>query len=222
MLPASAPAYCPTRRRHLQRYGAIPALPRAGTPRHYSVVDARGNAVSVTYTINYLFGLGRIAGDTGFFLNNEMDDFTAKPGVPNSFGLVQGRINEVQPGKRPLSSMAPTIVLKRGRLFMVTGSPGGATIISTTLESILNVVDFGMNLQQAVDAPRMHMQWYPDEIFVEPGYLTAQTQAALEAMGYHFKVVPAWGADEAILANPRTHLLEGANDRRRPAGRAAG
>ena len=189
---------------------------------HYSVADAQGNAVSVTYTINYLFGLGQIAGDTGFFLNNEMDDFTSKPGVANSFGLVQGTANAVQPGKRPLSSMAPTIVLKRGRLFMVTGSPGGATIISTTLESILNVVDFGMNLQQAVDAPRMHVQWYPDEIFVEPGYLTARTRAALEAMGYRFKVVPAWGADEAILVNPKTHLLEGANDRRRPAGRAVG
>ena len=189
---------------------------------HYSVVDAQGNAVSVTYTINYLFGLGQIAGDTGFFLNNEMDDFTSKPGVPNSFGLVQGRVNEVRPGKRPLSSMAPTIVLKRGRLFMVTGSPGGSTIISTTLESILNVVDFGMNMQQAVDAPRMHMQWYPDEIFVEPGYLSAQTQTALEAMGYRFKLVPAWGAAEAILVNPKTHLLEGANDRRRPAGRAVG
>ena len=189
---------------------------------HYSVVDAKGNAVSVTYTINYLFGLGQMAGDTGFFLNNEMDDFTSKPGVPNTFGLVQGAANEVQPGKRPLSSMAPTIVLKRGRLFMVTGSPGGSTIISTTLESILNVVDFGMNMQQAVDAPRMHMQWYPDEIFVEPGYLSAQTQTALEAMGYRFKLVPAWGAAEAILVNPKTHLLEGANDRRRPAGRAVG
>ena len=189
---------------------------------HYSVVDAKGNAVSVTYTINYLFGLGQMAGDTGFFLNNEMDDFTAKPGVPNTFGLVQGAANEVRPGKRPLSSMAPTIVLKRGRLFMVTGSPGGSTIISTTLESILNVVDFGMNMQRAVDAPRMHMQWYPDEIFVEPGYLTASTQAALAAMGYRFKLVPAWGAAEAILVNPVTHLLEGANDRRRPAGRALG
>ena len=198
------------------------AAPEGRHTTHYSVVDAQGNAVSVTYTINYLFGLGQIAGDTGFFLNNEMDDFTAKPGVPNSFGLVQGAANAVQPGKRPLSSMAPTIVLKRGRLFMVTGSPGGSTIISTTLESILNVVDFGMNLQQAVDAPRMHMQWYPDEIFVEPGYLSAQTQTALEAMGYRFKLVPAWGAAEAILVNPKTHLLEGANDRRRPAGRAVG
>ncbi|WP_297926661.1 gamma-glutamyltransferase [Metallibacterium sp.] len=188
----------------------------------FSILDAKGNAVSVTYSINYLFGVGMMAGDTGFFLNNTMDDFTSKPGVPNSFGLVQGHINEIQPGKIPLSSMVPSIVLKHGKVFMVTGSPGGSTIISTTLESILNVVDFGMNMQQAVDAPRVHMQWYPDEVFVEPGYLTPQTRAALEQMGYKFKTMPAWGADEAILVNPVTHTIEGANDRRRPAGLAAG
>lgn len=189
---------------------------------HFSVVDTKGNAVSVTYTINYLFGLGQIAGDTGFFLNNEMDDFTAKPGVPNSFGLVQGKVNQIEPGKRPLSSMSPTIVLKGGKLFMVTGSPGGSTIISTTLESILNVVDFGMNMQQAVDAPRVHHQWYPDIVFVEPGLLTPKTRSALANMGYTFKEMPSWGADEAILVNPKNGLLEGANDRRRPAGLAAG
>ncbi len=169
---------------------------------HYSVVDAKGNAVSVTYTINYLFGVGRIAGDTGFFLNNEMDDFTSKPGVPNSFGLVQGRINQIEPGKRPLSSMSPTIVLRKGKLFMVTGSPGGSTIISTTLESILNVVDFGMNMQQAVDAPRVHNQWYPDVVFNEPGLMTPKVQSTLEKMGYKFKTVKSWGADEAILVQP--------------------
>lgn len=189
---------------------------------HYSVVDAHGNAVAVTYTLNYLFGVGQIAGDTGFFLNNEMDDFTSKPGVPNSFGLVQGRTNQIEPGKRPLSSMSPTIVMRHGKLFMVTGSPGGSTIISTTLESILNVVDFGMNLQQAVDAPRLHQQWLPDRVFVEPGLLTPEVQGKLEAMGHHFRTIKSWGAAEAILVNPKTHLLEGANDRRRPAGLAAG
>ena len=189
---------------------------------HFSVLDAKGNAVSVTYSINYLFGVGMMAGDTGFFLNNTMDDFTSKPGIPNSFGLVQGHVNEIQPGKIPLSSMVPSIVLKHGKVFMVTGSPGGSTIISTTLESMINVIDFGMNMQQAVDAPRVHMQWYPDQVFVEPGYLTSATQAALEKMGYTFKIVPAWGADEAILVNPETHRLEGANDRRRSAGSAAG
>ncbi|MBN9578264.1 MAG: gamma-glutamyltransferase [Alphaproteobacteria bacterium] len=189
---------------------------------HYSVVDAGGNAVSVTYTINYLFGIAQVAGNTGFLLNNEMDDFTAKPGVPNSFGLVQGDANKVEGGKRPLSSMSPTIVLDKGKLFMVTGSPGGSTIITTTLQSILNVVDFGMNMQQAVDAPRMHHQWLPDVVMVEPGYLSPATKPALEKMGYRFHEVPAWGADEAILRNPKTGMLEGANDRRRPAGLAAG
>lgn len=189
---------------------------------HFSVVDSHGNAVSVTYTLNLLFGIAQMPGDTGFFLNDEMDDFTSKPGVPNAFGLVQGKANAVAPGKRPLSSMSPTIVLRNGKLFMVTGSPGGSTIISTTLESILNVVDFGMNIQQSVDAPRIHHQWLPDEVMVENGYLTRETREKLEAMGYHFHEVPAWGADEAILADPRTRMLEGANDRRRPAGLAAG
>ncbi|HZX70716.1 MAG TPA: gamma-glutamyltransferase [Rhodanobacter sp.] len=189
---------------------------------HYSVVDAHGNAVAVTYTINYLFGVGQIAGDTGFFLNNEMDDFTSKPGVPNSFGLVQGKINQIEPGKRPLSSMSPTIVLRDGKLTMVTGSPGGSTIISTTLESFLNVTAFGMNMQQAVNAPRLHHQWLPDVVLVEPGLLAPKVQTRLEAMGHHFKTVKSWGAAEAILVNPKTGLLEGANDRRRPAGLAAG
>jgi gamma-glutamyltranspeptidase/glutathione hydrolase len=188
----------------------------------YSVADAHGNAVAVTYTINFLFGNDQIAGDTGFFLNDEMDDFTSKPGVPNGFGLVQGTANQIEPGKRPLSSMSPTIVLRGKQLYMVTGSPGGSTIISTTLESILNVVDFRMNMQQAVNAPRVHEQWWPDEVFVEPNLMTPAVQQQLEAMGYRFKQVKSWGADEAILFDPKTHLLEGANDRRRPAGLAAG
>ncbi len=189
---------------------------------HYSVVDAAGNAVAVTYTVNYLFGMGGVAGDTGVLMNNEMDDFTAKPGVPNGFGLVQGEINRVEPGKRPLSSMSPTIVLKDGKLVLVTGSPGGSTIITTVLQTILNVVDFGMNVQQAVDAPRFHHQWLPDQVMVEPGYLTPATRAALEAMGYQFKQVSSWGAAEAIRVNPETGQLEGGSDRRRSAGLAAG
>ncbi|MDE1893669.1 MAG: gamma-glutamyltransferase [Xanthomonadaceae bacterium] len=188
---------------------------------HYSVVDKDGNAVAVTYTINGDFGTGQIAGDTGFFLNNEMDDFTSKPGVPNMFGLVQGVANQIEPGKRPLSSMSPTIVLHHGKLFMVTGSPGGSTIISTTLESILNAVTFGMNVQQAVDAPRLHEQWLPDVVFVEPGLLSAADQATLEAMGHRFKA-ESWGEDEGILVDPKSGWLEGANDRRVPAGLAAG
>lgn len=189
---------------------------------HYSVVDAKGNAVAVTYTLNYLFGIAQIAGDTGFFLNNEMDDFTAKPGVANTFGLIQGKANQVEGGKRPLSSMSPTIVLKQGKPYLVTGSPGGSTIISTTLESILNVTAFGMNIQQAVDAPRLHHQWYPDLIQIEPGLLRPEVQARLQQMGYRFHEIQSWGADEAILIDPGTGLLQGANDRRRPAGLAAG
>ena len=189
---------------------------------HYSVADKYGNAVSVTYTINFLFGIRQIAGDTGFFLNDEMDDFTSKPGVANAAGLVQGKVNQVEPGKRPLSSMTPTIVMKDGKPFMLTGSPGDATIISTTLESILNVVDYGMNVQQAVNAPRMHQQWYPQEVWIEQGLLAPEAGKKLEVMGYTFKTLHAMGADEAILIDPKTGMREGANDRRRPAGLAAG
>jgi gamma-glutamyltranspeptidase/glutathione hydrolase len=189
---------------------------------HYSIVDAKGNAVAVTYTLNFYFGNGKIAGDTGFFLNDEMDDFTAKPGTANAFGLVQGNANAIAPGKRPLSSMTPAIVLKKGKLFMVTGSPGGSTIITTVLDSIINVVDFGMNMAQAVDAPRVHHQWLPDVVVVEPGYLTPESRGTLEKMGYVFQERSPWGADEAILKDPKTGLLEGANDARRPGGLAAG
>jgi len=197
--------------------------PAEGTnTTHYSVVDAKGNAVAVTFTINYLFGVGKMAGDTGFFLNNEMDDFTSKPGVPNGFGLVQGEANAVGPGKRPLSSMSPTIVLQGGKPYFVTGSPGGSTIITTVTQTILNVIDYGMNAQQAIDAPRFHHQWLPDAVIVEPGYLTDDSQAKLTAMGYDLKSIAGIGADEAIRINRKTGMLEGANDRRRPAGSAAG
>ncbi|GGZ00689.1 gamma-glutamyltranspeptidase [Novosphingobium colocasiae] len=201
--------------------GGVPAQEGDHTT-HYSVLDASGNAVSVTYTINYLFGSGLIAGKTGFFLNNEMDDFTAKPGVPNGFGLVQGAANAIAPGKRPLSSMTPTIVTKDGKVFMITGSPGGSTIITTVLQSIVNVVDFGMNMQAAVDAPRFHHQWLPDQIAFHHGYLTDPVRAELEARGHKLVEQPGWGADEAILVDPATGTIEGANDVRRPAGLAAG
>ncbi|MGS0999419.1 gamma-glutamyltransferase [Rhodanobacter sp. UC4451_H18] len=195
--------------------------PEGNHTTHYSVVDKDDNAVAVTYTVNFLFGNKQIAGHTGFFLNDEMDDFTSKPGVANGAGLVQGVINQVEPGKRPLSSMTPTIVLRDGKPFMLTGSPGSATIISSTLASIINVVDFGMNMQQAVNAPRLHQQWYPDVVYAGQGLLTPESQKTLEAMGYTFKQFSG-GAVEAILINPKTSLLEGANDPRRPAGLAAG
>ena len=195
---------------------------QATNTTHFSVVDGHGNAVAVTYTVNSYFGIKQIAGDTGFFLNNEMDDFTSKPGVPNQFGLVQGQANRIEPGKRPLSSMSPTIVLKDGKLRMVTGSPGGSTIISTTMESILNVVEHGMNVKQAIDAPRIHMQWWPDEIFAEPGAFTPSVQSALEAMGYKIRDVHSMGDIAAIVVNPKTGTLESVNDPRYPAGSAAG
>ena len=195
---------------------------QATNTTHYSVVDAKGNAVGVTFTINSYFGIKQIAGDTGFFLNNEMDDFTSKPGVPNQFGLIQGKANQIEPGKRPLSSMSPTIVLHDGKLFMVTGSPGGSTIISTTMESILNVIEYGMNVKQSIDAPRIHMQWYPDEIFAEPGAFTPAVQAALATMGYKLRPVHSMGDIAAIVVDPKTGVLESVNDPRYPAGSAAG
>lgn len=189
---------------------------------HFSIVDKWGNAVAVTYTLNDWFGAGVIAGDTGFFLNDEMDDFTSKPGVPNMFGLVQGVRNDIEPGKRPLSSMTPTIVTKNGKLFMVTGSPGGARIITIVLSTIQNVLDYGMNVQQAVNAPRIHMQWEPDEIQFEPGALDANTMSALEAMGYTFKEIASWGSAQAVLVDPKTGIRYGGTDRRHPAGLASG
>ncbi|HET8552969.1 MAG TPA: gamma-glutamyltransferase [Gammaproteobacteria bacterium] len=197
-------------------------LPEGDDTTHYSVVDKHGNAVAVTYTINWYFGSGHIAGNTGFFLNNEMDDFTSKPGVPNSFGLVQGKANAIAPGKRPLSSMTPTIVTHNGKLFMVTGSPGGSRIITITLESILNVIDYGMNVQQAIDAPRIHQQWLPDLVEVEPHALKPEVKQVLEQRGYTFKTAGPWGAAEAIVVDPENGLLHGASDPREPAGSAAG
>jgi gamma-glutamyltranspeptidase/glutathione hydrolase len=189
---------------------------------HYSIVDAAGNAVAVTYTINDYFGAGVTAGNTGVIMNDEMDDFTSKPGTPNMFGLVQGKANAIAPGKRPLSSMSPTIVTKNGKLFMVTGSPGGGRIMTIVLETLLNVIDYHMNVAQAVDAPRIHMQWLPDEVQYEPGALPASTLEQLEKDGYTFKEFPWWGSAQAIVVDPRTHALEGGTDRRTPEGAALG
>jgi gamma-glutamyltranspeptidase / glutathione hydrolase len=189
---------------------------------HYSIVDRWGNAVAVTYTLNDWFGAGVIAGQTGFYLNDEMDDFTAKPGVPNMYGLVQGERNDVQPRKRPLSSMAPTIVTKDGKLVMVTGSPGGSRIITIVLETILGSLVYGMNAQQAVDAPRTHMQWLPDRLEYEPGALSAQTARELRAMGYSLRQIPQWGSAQVVTVDPQTGWRYGGSDRRRPNGAAIG
>jgi gamma-glutamyltranspeptidase/glutathione hydrolase len=151
---------------------------------HYSVVDRWGNVVAVTTTINSYFGSMVAVDGAGFFLNNEMDDFSAKPGAPNQFGLLGSKANSIQPGKRMLSSMTPTIVLKNGKPFLVLGSPGGSTIITSVLQVILNVVDFGMNIQEAVDSPRIHHQWYPDQIFFERRGLPRDVIENLERRGH--------------------------------------
>jgi gamma-glutamyltranspeptidase / glutathione hydrolase len=166
-----------------------PGIPTEGkSTTHFSIVDAQGNAVSLTYTLNDWFGAHVTAAGTGILLNDEMDDFSAKPGAPNMFGLVEGPNNAVAPGKRPLSSMTPTIVTKNGQLTMVVGTPGGSRIPSAVLETIGNMIDFGMTVTEAVDAPRIHHQWLPDEIGFEQFGLSADTIARLEAMGH--KVVP--------------------------------
>ena len=214
----------------------VTGVVESATTTHYSVVDHLGNAVAVTYTINDDFGAKVIAGDTGFLLNDQMDDFTAKPGSPNLYGLVQGTANAIAPGKRPLSSMTPTLVLKEGKPVLVIGTPGGSRIITTVLEIIVNVIDHGMTLQEAVDAPRIHHQWFPDTLAAEPFALSADTSRALTRMGYHIVPLEVWGtgnaaeaigiapADEAsskALGFPRPGLLYGATDARAPAGSAA-
>ena len=188
---------------------------------HYSIVDRYGNAVGVTYTINALFGAKVIAGNTGFLLNDEMDDFTSKPGVPNLFGLVQGSNNAIEPGKRPLSSMSPTIVFKDGKVFMVTGSPGGSRIITIVLQVITNVLDYGFDIQSAVDYPRFHYQGLPNSINLEQNSLPPDTIQTLSQTGFTFdKETLTWGASESILVDPTTGLFYGASDKRRPAGAA--
>lgn len=210
---------------------------------HYSVVDNKGNAVSTTYTINGRFGAVVIPPGTGFFLNDEMDDFTTKIGEKNMYGLVQGERNAIAPGKRPLSSMSPTIVTKDGKIFLVLGSPGGSRIISITLQTALNIIDHGMAPQEAVNAPRIHHQWLPDEVYYEQRGVSKDSLNLLDKMGYKMVEQTPWGAaelimvglpgaagvsadssgnDAAVSGKVREGFLYGANDVRRPAGEAAG
>ncbi len=188
---------------------------------HYTVVDADGNAVAVTYTLNGGYGNGITVPGLGFLLNNEMDDFASKPGTPNMFGLVQGEANAIAPGKRPLSSMTPTIVLKDGKLFMTAGAPGGSRISTAVLQVILNVVDFGMNVQDAVDAPRVHHQWLPDKLYLERG-ISPDTVALLKSRGYDVDYSPGVVLAQVAAIVSDGGWLQGGSDGRTAAGKAAG
>ena len=165
------------------------------------MVDADGNAVANTYTLNFFYGLGLVADGTGILLNNELDDFAAKPGAPNAFGLVGGDANAPGPGKRPLSSMSPTIVFRDGRVFLVTGTHGGSRIITMVLQIILNVIDHQMNIAEAVAAPRIHHQWLPDQVDAESG-LSPDTIRLLEARGHKIVVGRTFGSANSIMVTP--------------------
>ena len=186
---------------------------------HFTVVDAAGNMVVNTYTLNYSFGSGIVAEGTGILLNNEMDDFSAKPGVPNIFGLIGGEANAVEPGKRPLSSMTPTIVFKDGKAYFGTGSPGGSRIITTVLQVILNIIDHDMNVAEASHAPRIHHQWLPDVLFIEKG-LGYDTQNLLRMRRHQIKYRSAMGSTQTIML--KDGLLFGCSDPRRPDGKTLG
>ena len=196
--------------------------PESPDTTHYSVVDSEGNAVSVTTTLNDSFGSHVTAGSLGFLLNDEMDDFAVKLGVPNMFGLIQGPANAIAPGKRPLSSMTPTIVLEDGKLRFVLGSPGGARIITTVANIFLSATEGGLNIQQAVDAPRFHHQYLPDKLYLEPGF-TPETRAALRAQGYTLSIKDGhWSNGECIAVDPKTGELLAGQDHRSHYGKAAG
>ncbi|WP_227318536.1 gamma-glutamyltransferase [Cedecea davisae] len=187
---------------------------------HFSVVDKDGNAVAVTYTLNTVFGTGIVAGNTGILMNNQMDDFSAKSGTPNVYGLVGGEANAVGPHKRPLSSMSPTIVVKDGKTWLVTGSPGGSRIITTVLQMVVNSIDFGMNVAEAANAPRFHHQWLPDELRVEKGF-SPDTLKLLKEKGQNVEVKAAMGSTQSIMVGLDGKLY-GASDPRSVDDLAAG
>lgn len=201
--PESVPDPCPTIRAE------------SFDTNHFSVVDAAGNAVGVTYTLNSNFGAKRVVRGTGILLNNEMDDFSTAPGRPNQFGLVQGDQNAVRPGRRMLSSMTPTMVERQGELVLVAGAPGGPTIISTVLQIVINVIDFCMDPMAAVSAPRVHHQWIPDEIRIEPGALARDVVERLQAMGHRVVEKTTFGGAHVIGRDPETGEWLGAADPRR-------
>ncbi len=215
--------------------GFMPPPPQQGDRHestqttHFSVVDADGNAVSNTYTLNFYFGSGVVIKGLGFAMNDEMDDFTSKVGVPNGFGLIQGPANAIAPGKRPLSAMSPTIVTRHGKLRLVLGSPGGPTIISTVANDLISVVDNGLNIQQSADAPRFHNQYLPDDLQVEKRFPVTVSDV-LKMRGYNIKRSGefdehnpgVWGDSELIAVDPKTGDLMGGHDTRKDFGKAAG
>jgi gamma-glutamyltranspeptidase/glutathione hydrolase len=213
------------------RFGKPPGA-ESGSTTHFTIVDAEGNAVANSYTLNDSYGSRVVAKGTGFLLNNEMDDFSAKPGTANLYGLIQGERNAIAPGKRPLSAMTPTFVLRRdGSLWFAIGSPGGATIINTVLQIITNVIDYDMNLQQAIDAPRIHNQWLPDEVAYEPYALSEDTLRILRSRGHILRIRrdAGWtdgdgymGVAAGVMIEEKTGVRLGATDPRRSDGLALG
>ncbi|MDN7350065.1 gamma-glutamyltransferase [Acetobacter senegalensis] len=230
------PAYAAEVRAHIPTDTAVPsstlkegeATPEKHETTHFSVIDKDGFAISTTYTLNGWFGAKVIGGDTGFFLNDEMDDFSAKPGSPNMFGIVGSKANAIAPGKTPLSSMSPTIVSRNDKPVLIIGSPGGSRIPTIVLSVILGVVDYGLDIQQAIDLPRLHQQWLPEAVEVEAGAVTPQVETTLEHEGYTFSPHAPWGMPEGILVGgPKlgekgsAHYY-GGYDRRHPGGGATG
>ncbi|MCA1593829.1 MAG: gamma-glutamyltransferase [Acidobacteria bacterium] len=218
-------AYAERQRRGIKMERAsTSAEVRAGRPTgyeseettHFTIVDAAGNAVANTYTLNDSYGSKVVMRGTGVLMNDEMDDFAAKPGTPNAYGLIQGERNAVAPRKRPLSAMTPTFVMRKdGTLWFAVGSPGGPTIINTVLQVITNIVDFDMNIQQAIDAPRIHHQWLPDEIVYEPYGMSADTSRALTARGHQLTEKPRYMGDaQGIMIEEKTGVRLGASDPR--------
>lgn len=216
-----APDYVRKRMSDFNETKATPSVDiREGNPTieseettHLSVVDAQGNAVAVTTTLNGGYGSRVVVAGAGFLLNNEMDDFSVKPGVPNLYGAIGGEANKIEPGKRMLSSMTPTILEKDGKLFLVVGTPGGTTIITSVFQTILNVIEHGMTMQEAVSAPRFHSQWAPDLVFNEPGAFTTSDSLKLVKMGHSFKSRGRYGAVDAIRLLKDNKLEGGADPR---------
>ena len=195
--------------------GEVSGLYESEETTHYSIYDKSGNAVSVTTTINSSFGSNVVVEGAGFLLNNEMDDFSSKPGVPNQFGLLGSEANAIEPGKRMLSSMTPTIVLKENEPYLVVGSPGGSTIMTVVLQVILNCIDFGMSIRDANDAPRIHHQWYPDEIWYEKFGLSNDVMENMQRKGHIFaKKTRTLGLVEGIMIDKKAGIISGATDKR--------